>query len=44
LYPTKEIDFKCPELKESIKEIIKNIVRENVTENEFFTFSSSKNK
>lgn len=42
LYPNKEIDFKSPELKESIKEIIKNIVRENVVENEFFTFSSSK--
>jgi hypothetical protein len=44
IYPNKEIDFKSPELKESVKEIIKNIVKDNVVENEFFTFSISKSK
>jgi hypothetical protein len=44
LYTTKEIDFKSPELKESVKQIIKNIVKDNVVENEFFTFSISKSK
>lgn len=44
LYTTKELDFKSPELKESVKKIIKNIVKDNVVENEFFTFSISKSK
>ena len=44
LYTTKELDFKCPELKESVKKIIRNIVKNNVIENEFFTFSISKSK
>lgn len=44
LYTTKEFDFKCPELKESVKKIIKNIVRDNVIENKYFDFSISKSK
>ena len=36
------MDFKCPEIKDSIKKIIRNIVRENVMENKYFDFSLSK--
>jgi hypothetical protein len=44
LYTTKELDFKSPELKESIKKIVKNIVKDNVIDNEYFDFSLSKSK
>ena len=44
LYTTKEFDFKCLELKESVKKIIRNIVRDNVIENKYFDFSISKSK
>ena len=42
LYTNQEMDFKCPEIKDSVKKIIKNIVRENVIENKYFDFSLSK--
>ena len=42
LYTNQEMDFKCPEIKDSIKKIIRNIVRENVMENKYFEFSLSK--
>jgi hypothetical protein len=43
LYTNNEIDFKCPEIKDSVKAIIKNIVKENVIQNKYFEFSPSKN-
>ena len=43
LYTNSEMDFKCPEIKDSVKTIIKNIVRENVIQNKYFEFSPSKN-
>jgi hypothetical protein len=43
LYTNSEMDFKCPEIKDSVKTIIKNIVRENVIKNKYFEFSPSKN-
>ena len=42
LYTTLEIDFKCPEIKESVKSIVKNIFKNNIKENEYFDFSISK--
>lgn len=42
LYTTLEIDFKCPEIKESVKSIVKNIFKNNIRENEYFDFSISK--
>jgi hypothetical protein len=42
LYTNQEMDFKCPEIKDSIKKIIRSIVRENVMENKYFDFSLSK--
>jgi hypothetical protein len=42
LYTTSEIDFKCPEIKESVKSIVKSIFKNNIKENEYFDFSISK--
>ena len=42
LYTSSQIDFKCPEIKESIKSIVKNIFKNNIKENEYFDFSISK--
>jgi hypothetical protein len=43
LYTNNEIDFKSPEIKDSVKKIIKNIFKENVIQNKYFEFSLSKN-
>jgi hypothetical protein len=43
LYTNSEIDFKSPEVKDSVKKIIKNIFKENVIQNKYFEFSPSKN-
>jgi hypothetical protein len=43
LYTTQEMDFKSPEVKDSVKKIIKNIFKENVIQNKYFEFSPSKN-
>jgi len=43
LYPNQEMDFKSPEVKDSVKKIIKNIFKENVIQNKYFEFSPSKN-
>jgi hypothetical protein len=43
LYTNNEMDFKSPEIKDSVKTIIKNIVKENVIQNKYFDFSPSKN-
>jgi hypothetical protein len=43
LYTNNEIDFKSPEIKDSVKKIIKNIFKENVIQNKYFEFSPSKN-
>lgn len=43
LYTTHELDFKSPEIKDSVKKIIKNIFKENVIQNKYFEFSPSKN-
>ena len=43
LYTNQEMDFKSPEIKNSVKQIIKNIFKENVIENKYFEFSPSKN-
>ena len=42
LYTASQIDFKCPEIKESIKSIVKSIFKNNIKENEYFDFSISK--
>ena len=42
LYTNQEMDFKCPEIKESIKSIVKNIFKNNIKENKYFDFSISK--
>jgi len=43
LYTTQEMDFKSPEIKNSVKQIIKNIFKENVIQNKYFEFYPSKN-
>jgi len=43
LYTNNEIDFKSPEIEDSVKKIIKNIFKENVIQNKYFEFSPSKN-
>ncbi len=43
LYTNQEMDFKSPEIKNSVKQIIKNIFKENVIQNKYFEFSPSKN-
>ena len=43
LYTTQELDFKSPDIKNSVKQIIKNIYKDNVIQNKYFDFSPSKN-
>ena len=43
LYTNNELDFKSPEVKDSVKRIIKSIFKENVVQNKNFEFSLSKN-
>lgn len=42
LYTNEELDFKCPEIKQSVKKIVSNIFRNNIQENKYFEFSMSK--
>jgi hypothetical protein len=44
LFTKKELDFKGSLLKESVKKIIKEIYRDCIIKNDYFTFSSSKEK
>jgi hypothetical protein len=42
LYTTNEIDFKCPEIKESVKTIVQSVFNDNITTNKYFDFSTTK--
>lgn len=42
LYTTSEMDFKSPEIKDSIKRIVNSVFRNNIKENKYFEFSTSK--
>lgn len=42
LYALNEIDFKSPEIKESIKKIIQTIFKNNIQKNKYFEFSNTK--
>jgi hypothetical protein len=44
LYTKIELDFKGSQLKELIRKIIKEIYKDCIIRNEYFTFSSSKEK
>jgi hypothetical protein len=42
LYSTNELDFKSPEIKESVKNIVQSIYNNNITTNKYFEFSTTK--
>ncbi len=42
LYTLNEIDFKSPEIKDSIKKIIQTIFKNNIQKNKYFEFSNTK--
>lgn len=42
LYTNSEMDFKSPEIKDSIKRIVNSIFRNNIQQNKYFEFSTSK--
>ena len=42
LYATNELDFKSPEIKESVKNIVQSIYNNNITTNKYFEFSTTK--
>lgn len=42
LYTLNEMDFKTPEIKDSIKKIIQHIYKNNIQKNKYFEFSSTK--
>lgn len=42
LYTINEIDFKSPEIKDSVKKVIQTIFKNNVQKNKYFEFSNSK--
>jgi hypothetical protein len=44
LFAKQEMDFKGSQLKEAIKKIIKEIYRDCIIKNDYFTFSSTKEK
>jgi hypothetical protein len=44
LFAKQEMDFKGSQLKEAIKKVIKEIYKDCIIKNEYFTFSSSKEK
>ncbi len=44
LFAKQEMDFKGSQLKEAIRKIIKEIYRDCIIKNDYFTFSSSKEK
>lgn len=43
LFVQKDMDFKCMELRDSIKKILRRIYKDNISNNNHFTFSSTKN-
>ena len=42
LYTNSEMDFKSPEIKDSIKTIVNSVFRNNIQQNKYFEFSTSK--
>ena len=42
LYTTDEMDFKSPEIKESVTNIVQSIYNNNITTNKYFEFSTTK--
>jgi hypothetical protein len=44
LFTKQEMDFKGSQLKEFVKKIIKEIYKDCIIKNDYFTFSSSKDK
>jgi hypothetical protein len=42
LYTNSELDFKSPEIKDSIKTIVNSVFRNNIQQNKYFDFSTSK--
>ena len=42
LYTNSEMDFKSPEIKDSIKMIVNSVFRNNIQQNKYFDFSTSK--
>jgi len=42
LYTNSEMDFKSPEIKDSIKIIVNSVFRNNIQQNKYFEFSTSK--
>jgi hypothetical protein len=42
LYTNSEMDFKSPEIKDSIKTIVNSVFRNNIQQNKYFDFSTSK--
>jgi hypothetical protein len=42
LYTNSEMDFKSPEIKDSIKKIVNSVFRNNIQQNKHFDFSTSK--
>jgi hypothetical protein len=42
LYTNSEMDFKSPEIKDSIKMIVNSVFRNNIQQNKYFEFSTSK--
>lgn len=42
LYTNSEMDFKSPEIKDSIKRIVNSVFRNNIQQNKYFEFSTSK--
>jgi hypothetical protein len=42
LYTNSEMDFKSPEIKDSVKMIVNSVFRNNIQQNKYFEFSTSK--
>jgi hypothetical protein len=42
LYTNSEMEFKSPEIKDSIKTIVNSVFRNNIQQNKYFDFSTSK--
>jgi hypothetical protein len=42
LYVKNDVEFKSPQIKDSVKEIIKEMYRHNISNNKYFNFNSTK--
>ena len=42
LYTNSEMDFKSPDIKDSVKTIVNSVFRNNIQQNKYFEFSTSK--